>query len=107
MQPFEPFDAPEPPRKKGNFILPVGINAFLMLVAYVITDAQSGHSTGDTALSYFFVLVGLFVLNILAALIAALMGKTHTALGFLLAILGIFLIGLGTCAYSLQHLRVN
>ena len=107
MQPFEPFDAPEPPKKKGNFILPVGLNAILMLVTYAITAAQNGSRTGDAALPYFFVLVGLFALNILAALIAALMGKTQTALGLLLSILGIFLVGLGTCAQSLQNMHIN
>ncbi len=88
-------------------MLPIGINAVVMLAAYSVTSAQSGGRTGDTALEYFFVLAGLFVLNILAAVVTALVGKTQTALGICLAILGIFLIGLGTCAYSLQNMHVN
>lgn len=78
-----------------------------MLLAYFITYALTDGKIRDIAQVYFFVLMGLLVLNLFAALVAAMMGKAQTALGLCFAILGILLIGLGTCAYSIQQVQGN
>ena len=91
---------PETPQNinKGSLLIPLLANAVLMVVLYVVAYAGGNGNDEETASTYLFALLGLFLANILAAVIAALNNKSQTALGFFFAILGIFLIGLGTCA---------
>ena len=102
-----PLPETPPPPPKGSLLGPLLANAVLLVVLYVVAYASGNGSAGDTAVMYFSALVGLLLVNVLAAMVAALAGKPQTALGFLFSILGIFLIGLGTCAYSLQHTAGN
>ena len=97
-----PDFAPDPsPRKnQGDIQWPLLFNAGMMLVLYLQITPDSRR--GGTELTYFFSLVALVVANIVAAVVAAIVGKPKVAKGFLFAILGIFLIGLGTCAYLMQ-----
>lgn len=97
-----------PSTNKGSLFIPLLANAVLMLVLYVLAYASSGSgNTTDIVSTYFFALVGLFLVNVLAAVIAALSNKSQTALGFLFSILGIFLIGLGNCAYLMYYPQTN
>ncbi|MGI4875392.1 MAG: hypothetical protein ACRYFX_29920 [Janthinobacterium lividum] len=76
-----------------------------MLLLYPLAAAfTDGHHAADTAYAYFFAMVGLFILNVLAAVVVAIAGRSQTALGFVYSGLLIFLVGLGACAYTATHL---
>ncbi len=98
-------EPPGPARKHTPW--PLLANAGMMLLLYLVAAANSSPDGNDTALLYFFLLVGLLLLNVVAAIVAALAGNSRAAKEFLFSMLGIFLIGLGTCAYSWQHLRID
>ena len=98
----EPMSQPE--RPKGSVKGPLLLNAGLMLVLYLLAYALANGKPGETAYAYFFALVGLFCLNILAAIALAFMGRRQTLMGCIYSGIGIFLIGLGSCAYTLAHI---
>jgi putative exporter of polyketide antibiotics len=95
----EDSDAPEHPKSKGNIKLPLLFNTAMLLLIYPVASIDSTGTTGNIALGCAILLGALIVFNIVAALVASLLGKSETAKGFLYSILGINLIGLGTCAY--------
>jgi len=97
---------PNPPRlpdrmpKRGNFVVPLAINLGLMLALYLAT---ADTSAAYHSLKYLVALGGLTVITILATVAAALAGYSRTAMGLGLSILLIFLVGLGSCALTLQN----
>ncbi|GAA4049178.1 hypothetical protein GCM10022409_39630 [Hymenobacter glaciei] len=80
------------------------LNASLMLVLYVAAFAAGDGKPSDTAYAYFFALLALFSLNTFAAIGLAFMGRRQTVMGCIYSSIGIFLVGLGSCAYSLTHM---
>ena len=104
--------SPEPEKpplnqKQKHIPWPLLANAGMMLLLYSVAAANSSPSGNNTALLYFFLLAGLLLLNLVAAIGAALAGHSRAAKEFLFSMLGIFLIGLGTCAYSWQHMQID
>ena len=108
-----PSADPKPLESKRGLLVPLGLNGVLMLVlaatANLLTAAMANESYngGDVALLLFFLLLGQFLLNGLAIIICAIMGKKRWMMGFLLSGLLVFLTGLGTCGYSLNHMRLG
>ncbi|MGY3089467.1 hypothetical protein ACVWYF_002515 [Hymenobacter sp. UYAg731] len=101
---MSPESAPQPPKDPGSVRPPLLLNAALMLVLYLVAFAAGDGKPSETAYAYFFALAGLFGLNVLAAIILAFMGRRQTVMGCIYSGIGIFLIGLGSCAYSLAHM---
>lgn len=99
-----PESEPLPERPRGSAKGPLLLNAGLMLVLYLVAFAVTNGRPGETAYAYFFALVGLFCLNVLAAIVLAFMGRSQTVMGCIYSSIGIFLIGLGSCAYTLTHM---
>ena len=101
---MSPESAPQPPKDPGSVRPPLLLNAALMLVLYLVAFAVTNGRPAETAYAYFFALVGLFCLNVFAAIGLAFMGRSQTVMGCIYSGIGIFLIGLGSCAYSLMHM---
>ena len=99
-----PESASRPPKDPGSVRPPLLINAALMLVLYLAAFAMADGKASETAYAYFFALAGLLSLNVLAAIGLAFMGRRQTVMGCIYSGIGIFLIGLGSCAYSLTHM---
>ncbi|WP_460618635.1 hypothetical protein [Hymenobacter ruber] len=98
---------PPPERPRGSVRGPLLLNAGLMLVLYVVAFAATSGRPSETAYAYFFALTGLFCLNVLAAIGLAFTGRSQTVMGCIYSSIGIFLIGLGSCAYSLSHMHMG
>lgn len=103
---------PDPmPAKRSN--LPLLLNVALILVLALLAHGFSSVNTpnhgdeGETALVLFFLLLGLFLLDGVAVIIALIVGRKDLVRGFLLGGLLVFLVGLGTCGYSLEHLHIS
>lgn len=101
---MSPEPAPQPPKNPGSVRAPLLLNAALMLLLYVAAFAAGGGKPSETAYAYFFLLAGLLVVNVLAAIGLAFMGRSQTVMGCIYSGIGIFLIGLGSCAYTLTHM---
>ncbi len=108
-----PAPAPQPPKKRGSLRLPLLLNLGLILLLALLAHGFSASNTpnhgdeGETALVLFFLLLGLFLLNGAALIIALVAGRNELVRGFLLGGLLVFLVGLGTCSYSLEHLHIS
>ena len=83
---------------------PLLLNAALMLLLYLAAFVAGDGKPSETAYAYFFLLGSLLILNILAVIGLAFMGRSQTVMGCIYSGIGIFLIGLGSCAYSLTHM---
>ena len=101
---MSPEPTPQPPKAPGSVRPPLLINAALMLVLYLAAFVAGDDKPSETAYAYFFLLAGLLTLNVLAAIVLAFMGRSQTVMGCIYSSIGIFLIGLGSCAYSLTHM---
>lgn len=100
MTDSEPNDAPPPRETGGVMAWPLIFNVALGLILYL--QMTPDPRRGATEVAYFLMFGALVLANVVAAIVAAVLGKSHVAKGFLLMVLGIFLIGLGTCAYVLN-----
>ena len=93
----EPQLPPPTPEKKPLITWPIGLNLGLLLVVV----GFSGGDVGAIASS----VLGLVVINGLAALIVSLSGgRMHYVIAFLLSCLALLLIGLGVCALLLSNI---
>ena len=103
---------PTPPKKR-SLRVPLLVNGGLILLLALLAHGFSAINTpnhrdeGETALVLFFLLLGLFLLNGVAVIIALVVGRNDLVRGFLLGGLLVFLVGLGTCGYSLDHLHIG
>lgn len=86
---------PAPPSKERRFIWPLLINLSLLVLAVAKDDGDS---------TIFFSIVGLIIINGIAALIIYFSkGAMHFVRAFLLSCLLIALIGLGICGVMLSN----
>jgi len=93
----EPQPKPNPPAKKSP-TWPVAVNLVLLLLGGLFFGADFAAFSST--------LTGLFVINIVAAIILGISGgKMHYVLAFVLACLVILLIGGGICALILTNLK--
>jgi hypothetical protein len=87
---------PKPPGKKSP-TWPIAVNLVLLLVGGLFFGADFEAFSGT--------LTGLFIINVVAAIILAISGgKMHYVLAFVLACLVILLIGGGICALLLTNM---
>lgn len=87
---------PTPPGKKSP-TWPVAVNLSLLLLGGLLFGGDFAAFSGT--------LTGLFVINVVAAIILAISGgKMHYVLAFVLACLVILLIGGGICALMLSNM---
>ncbi len=87
---------PTPPGKKSP-TWPVAVNLSLLLLGGLLFGGDFAAFSGT--------LTGLFVVNVVAAIILAISGgKMHYVLAFVLACLVILLIGGGICALMLSNM---
>jgi hypothetical protein len=88
---------PTPPGKKSP-TWPIAVNLGLLLLGGLFFGADFDAFSGT--------LVGLFCINMVAALILGISGgKMHYVLAFVLACLVILLIGGGICALMLSNIK--
>ncbi|WP_046243381.1 hypothetical protein [Hymenobacter terrenus] len=103
----------KPPDDNRSLKIPLLLNVGLILLLALLAHGFSSFNTpnhydeGEAALVLFFLLVGLFLLDVVAVFVALLLGKRPWVRGFLLAGLLVFLVGLGTCGYSVEHLHLG
>lgn len=106
-------DDPMPSEKRGGLKTPLLLNAGLIVLLALLSygfasiNSPGHHDKGEAALVLFFLLLGLFLLNGVAVFVTMIMGRTDLVRGFLLGGLLVFLVGLGTCGYSLEHLHID
>lgn len=92
----EPQPNPNPPARKSP-TWPVAVNLLLLLLGGLFFGADFEAFSGT--------LTGLFIINVVAAIILAISGgKMHYVLAFVLACLVILLVGLGVCALILSNM---
>ena len=103
MEPRLPPILPDE-KPRGSVQQPLLINGGLMLLLYAGAYLVTNGKLAETAYAYFFALVGLFIVNVLATIILAFMGRSRTVMGCIYSGIGIFLIGLGSCAITLTHI---
>lgn len=85
-----------PPGKKSP-TWPIAVNLVLLLFGGLLFGGDFGAFSGT--------LTGLFLINVVAAIILAISGgKMHYVLAFVLACLVILLIGGGLCALMLSNM---
>ena len=110
---MQPLPDPIPPAKPSNvkqpLLLNVGLTLLLALHAHGFSSVNppNHRDEGEAALVLFALLLALFLLNGVAVIIALVTGRKDLVSGFLLGGLLVFLVGLGTCGYSLEHLHLN
>ncbi len=99
---MQPDNFTKTPKARGNIRTPLLANAGLLLVAALLVSLITrDESTRQSASALFGVTVGLLLLNVGAMIVVGIMGKFKTALGLLLSILLIALIGFGACVTSI------
>jgi hypothetical protein len=94
---------------KLPLLLNLGLLLFLALLAHGLASLNSPNhrDEGEAAFGLFWLLVGQLALNVLAVLLCLVLGKRTWIKGLLLSGLLVCLVGLGTCAYSLEHLHFS
>lgn len=91
--------APPPPEKPSSFKWPVLVNLALLVWAAISTHGESGLMA---------IAVGvLTATNVLAALVALVIGWRHWVAAFILSGILVVLIGLGACFMMLKNMHVN
>ena len=110
---MHPLPDPIPPAPRSNLHMPLLLNTGLIVLLALLAHGFSSLNTpnhgdeGEAALVLFFLLLGLFLLNGVAVIIALVAKRKDLVRGFLLGGLLVFLVGLGTCGYSLEHLHFS
>ena len=109
MQPLPDPAPPKPRNVKLPLLLNVGLLPLLALLAHGFSSLNTPNhgDEGEAALVLFFLLCELFLLDGVAVIIALVAGRKDLVRGFLLGGLLVFLVGLGTCGYSLEHLHFS
>lgn len=91
--------APPPPEKPSSFKWPALVNLALLVLAACFSKGDSGMLA---------IAVGILTAtNVLAALIALVIGWRNWVAAFILSGILVVLIGLGACFMMLKGMRVN